>query len=67
MKPILRSLKSTAGGYADGRKTYQAFQKVDALVDFMQKKKKYRELENGGIPPNIEEMLKAFDFARGKL
>ena len=33
---------------------------VDALVDFMQKKRNTEKLENGGIPPNIEEMLKAF-------
>ena len=31
-----------------------------ALVDFMQKKRNTEKLENGGIPPNIEEMLKAF-------
>ena len=33
---------------------------MDALVDFMQTKRNTEKLENGGIPPNIEEMLEAF-------
>ena len=38
---------------------------MDALVDFMQKKRNTEKLENGGIPPNIEEMLKAFALRVG--
>ena len=59
VKPILRSLKALqedtlTDAYLSG------ISEVDALVDFMQKKRNTEKLENGGIPPNIEEMLKAF-------
>ena len=41
-------------------KIYQEFQKWMHWLNFMQKKRNTEKLENGGIPPNIEEMLKAF-------
>jgi DNA-binding CsgD family transcriptional regulator len=59
VKPILRSLKALQDDtLTDGN--LSGISEVDALVDFMQTKRNTEKLENGGIPPNIEEMLKAF-------
>ncbi len=59
VKPILRSLKALQED-ALTDENLSGISEVDALVDFMQKKRNTEKLENGGIPPNIEEMLKAF-------
>ena len=59
VKPILRSLKALQDDtLTDGN--LSGISEVDALVDFMQTKRNAEKLENGGIPANIEEMLKAF-------
>ena len=59
VKPILRSLKALQEDtLTDG--SLSGISEVDALVDFMQTKRNTEKLETGGIPPNIEEMLKAF-------
>ena len=59
VKPILRSLKALQDDtLTDGN--LSGISEVDALVDFMQTKRNTEKLENGGIPPNIEEMLEAF-------
>ena len=59
VKPILRSLKALQEDTLTDE-NLSGISEVDALVDFMQKKRNTEKLENGGIPPNIEEMLKAF-------
>ena len=59
VKPILRSLKALQEDtLTDG--SLSGISEVDALVDFMQTKRNTEKLETGGIPPDIEEMLKAF-------
>lgn len=56
VKPILRSLKALQEDTLTDE-NLSGISEVDALVDFMQKKRNTEKLENGGIPPNIEEIV----------